>query len=133
MMKIFKKYKEPLLYIVFGIATTLVNFVAYFLLSKLGITTAISTILAWLLSVIFAFFTNRKYVFKAEKNGFFNQLFSFFSMRIATGAIDVLIMILFVDVLEFNDLLIKLLSNVLVIILNYIFSKFLVFKKGEHK
>lgn len=128
MMKIFKKYKEQLLYIVFGIATTLVNFIVYFLLSKLGFTTAVSTAFAWFLSVLFAFFTNRKYVFKAEKNGFFNQLFSFFSMRIATGAIDVLIMILFVDVLEFNDLVIKISSNVLVIILNYIFSKFLVFK-----
>lgn len=127
----FKKYKEPLLYIVFGIATTLVNFVTYFLLSKLDFSTAISTSLAWLLAVLFAFFTNRKYVFEASKNGFLKQLFGFFSMRIATGVLDVLIMILLVDFLEFNDLLIKLLSNVLVIILNYIFSKFLVFKKKK--
>lgn len=127
-----KKYKQPLLYIVFGIATTLVNFLAYFLFSKLSFDTAISTVLAWFLSVLFAFFTNRKYVFNAEKSGFLKQLFSFFSMRIATGVIDVSIMVLFVDVLEFNDLLIKLLSNILVIILNYIFSKFLVFKsKGD--
>ncbi len=127
----FKKYKEPLLYIVFGIATTLVNFITYFLLSKLDFSTAISTSLAWLLAVLFAFFTNRKYVFEASKNGFLKQLFGFFSMRIATGVLDVLIMILLVDFLEFNDLLIKLLSNVLVIILNYIFSKFLVFKKKK--
>ena len=124
-----KKYKQPVLYIVFGIATTLVNFLAYFLLSKLSFGTAISTALAWFLSVIFAFFTNRKYVFNASKNGFLKQLMGFFSMRIATGILDVFIMILFVDILEFNDLLIKLLSNILVIILNYIFSKFLVFKK----
>ena len=130
---LFKKYKEPLLYIVFGTATTLVNFIAYFLLSKLSISTAISTVLAWLLSVLFAFFTNRKYVFDASKNGFLKQLIGFFSMRIATGVLDLLIMIFFVDILEFNDLVIKVLSNVLVIILNYIFSKFLVFKKGEHK
>ena len=127
----FKKYKEPLLYIVFGIATTLVNFITYFLLSKLDFSTAISTSLAWLLAVLFAFFTNRKYVFEASKNGFLRQLFGFFSMRIATGVLDVLIMIVLVDFLEFNDLLIKLLSNVLVIILNYIFSKFLVFKKKK--
>lgn len=124
-----KKYKQPLLYIVFGIATTLFNFLAYFLLSKLSFGTAISTVLAWFLSVFFAFFTNRKYVFEASKNGFLKQLMGFFSMRIATGVIDVFIMILFVDILEFNDLVIKVLSNVLVIILNYIFSKFLVFKK----
>ena len=126
-----KKYKQPLLYIVFGIATTLVNFLAYFLFSKLALSTAISTALAWFLSVLFAFFTNRKYVFEASKNGFFKQIIGFFSMRIATGVLDLLIMLLFVDVLEFNDLLIKLLSNVLVIILNYIFSKLLVFKNKK--
>ena len=129
----FKKYKEPFLYIVFGIATTVVNFLSYFLLSKLDFSTAISTSLAWLLSVLFAFFTNRKYVFNASKSGFFKQLFGFFSMRISTGVLDLLIMIFFVDILEFNDLLIKVLSNVLVIILNYILSKFLVFKEKNYK
>lgn len=133
MNSLLKKYKEQILYIIFGAATTLVNIASYFLLSKLPLGTAIATILAWLISVIFAFFTNRKYVFNASKNGFLKQLFGFFSMRILTGALDVFIMILFVDVLEFNDLLIKILSNILVIILNYIFSKFLVFKKGEYK
>ncbi len=131
MNELFKKYKEPILYILFGIATTLVNFISYFLLSKLDFATAISTVLAWFISVIFAFLTNRKYVFNANKNGFFKQLFGFFSMRIATGILDVLIMILFVDVWGFNDLVIKILSNVLVIILNYIFSKFLVFKNKK--
>ena len=124
-----KKYKEPLLYIAFGIATTLVNFIAYFLFSKLSFSTAISTALAWFLSVLFAFFTNRKYVFEASKNGFLKQISGFFSMRVATGVLDILIMVLFVDILDFNNLLIKLLSNILVVILNYIFSKFLVFKK----
>ena len=103
MNNLFEKYKEQILYIIFGAATTLVNIIAYFLLSKLPLGTAIATILAWLISVFFAFFTNRKYVFKASKNGFLNQLFGFFSMRVLTGALDVFIMILFVDVLEFND------------------------------
>lgn len=128
MMKMLKKYKEILLYIFFGIATTAVNIVAYYLLSKMNLITAFSTFFAWLISVIFAFFTNRKYVFKAEKSGFFKQLISFLSMRIITGVLDILIMIIFVDMLVFDDMLIKVLSNVLVIILNYIFSKFLVFK-----
>ena len=124
-----KKYKQPLLYIVFGIATTLVNFLAYFLLSMLNFDVVISTVLAWLLSVLFAFFTNRKYVFEASKNGFFKQIIGFFSMRIATGILDALIMVLFVVLWGFNDLIIKILSNVLVIILNYILSKLFVFKK----
>ncbi len=126
-----KKYKQPLLYIVFGIATTLVNFIAYFLFSMLNFDVVISTVLAWFLSVIFAFFTNRKYVFSAEKSGFFKQIIGFFLMRIATGILDTLIMVLFVVLWGFNDLLIKILSNLLVIILNYIFSKFLVFKAKE--
>lgn len=131
MNKLFKKYKEQILYVVFGIATTLVNIVAYFLLSKLPLGTAVATALAWLISVIFAFFTNRKYVFKATENGFLKQLVGFFSMRVVTGALDIFVMILFVDVLSVNDMLIKVLSNILVIILNYIFSKFLVFKKDK--
>ncbi len=126
-----KKYKELLLYIVFGVATTLVNIVAYFLLSKANLGTAVSTSLAWLISVVFAFLTNRKYVFNAENSCFLKQFLSFFIMRIATGIMDVLIMVIFVDVLEFNDMFIKVLSNLLVIILNYIYSKFLVFKKGK--
>ena len=125
----FKKYKEALLYIVFGVATTLVNFIAYLVLSKLNLNVVFSTILAWVLAVIFAFFTNRKYVFNAEENGFIKQFLGFFSTRLTTGVMDVLIMFLCVDILGYNDLLIKLLSNILVIILNYIFSKFLVFKK----
>ena len=72
-----KKYKEVLLYIVFGVATTLVNIVAYFLLSKVNLGTAVSTSLAWLISVAFAFLTNRKYVFNAEKSGFLMQLLFF--------------------------------------------------------
>lgn len=131
MNNLFEKYKEQILYIIFGAATTLVNIIAYFLLSKLPLGTAIATILAWLISVIFAFFTNRKYVFKASKNGFLKQFFGFFSMRVLTGALDVFVMILFVDVLEFNDLFIKILSNILVIILNYVFSKLFVFKKTK--
>ncbi|MBO5089426.1 MAG: GtrA family protein [Clostridia bacterium] len=131
MNNLFEKYKEQILYIIFGAATTLVNIIAYFLLSKLPLGTAIATILAWLISVIFAFFTNRKYVFKASKSGFLKQFFGFFSMRVLTGALDVFIMILFVDVLEFNDLFIKILSNILVIILNYVFSKLFVFKKTK--
>ena len=131
MNNLFEKYKEQILYIIFGAATTLVNIIAYFLLSRLPLGTAIATILAWLISVFFAFFTNRKYVFNASKNDFLKQLFGFFSMRILTGALDVFIMILFVDVLEFNDLFIKILSNILVIILNYVFSKLFVFKKTK--
>lgn len=131
MNNLFEKYKEQILYIIFGAATTLVNIIAYFLLSKLPLGTAIATILAWLISVFFAFFTNRKYVFKASKSGFLKQFFGFFSMRVLTGVLDVFIMILFVDVLEFNDLFIKILSNILVIILNYVFSKLLVFNKQK--
>ena len=131
MIKLIKKYKEIWLYILFGIATTLVNIIAYYSLSRLGFSTAISTVLAWIVSVIFAFFTNRKYVFNATENSVLKQILGFFSMRILTGVIDLLIMVIFVDVLSFNGLLIKLISNVLVIVLNYVFSKFFVFKNMD--
>ena len=146
--RMFFKYKEIIMYLIFGVLTTLVGWITYFLILSIGKMTfdiqaedttggtyvaiyTVAQIVQWIAAVLFAFFTNRKYVFEASKNGFLKQLFGFFSMRIATGVLDVLIMILLVDFLEFNDLLIKLLSNVLVIILNYIFSKFLVFKKKK--
>lgn len=127
-----KKSKEIFFYLLFGALTTAVNIISFYLLDLMQFHTAVSTALAWLISVIFAFVTNKLYVFESRNNGFIKELISFFGCRIFTGVLDLGIMLLFVDVLSFNSLLIKILSNVLVVILNYIFSKFLIFKKGTY-
>ena len=127
----FKKYREIILYLFFGGCTTLVNIVSYYICSRIGMGTAVSTVIAWVLSVLFAYATNRKYVFESRASGFvpiLKETAGFFFCRLATGLLDLAVMIVFVDVLHFNGMLIKILSNVIVIILNYLASKLMIFK-----
>ena len=140
-MKIIKdlvlKYKSIIMYLVFGVFTTLVNIITYYIFShilKTGV--MFSTIVAWVLAVFFAYITNRKWVFTSyakEKKEIINEIFSFFSCRIATGIVDWLCMFIFVRKLNFNDVIIKTLANILVIILNYVASKLIIFKKKDLK
>ena len=132
--EILLKYKSVILYILFGGLTTLVNIVVYFACSCLKFSTAASTVTAWLLSVLFAYITNRKYVFGSKSQGVksvFKEISNFFLSRFATGLLDLAVMLLFVDILNFNGMLIKVISNIVVIILNYVLGKFLVFKPSH--
>ena len=134
---LFNKYKDVVAYLFFGGCTTLVNVLSYWLCShifKLGTTP--STIIAWILAVLFAYVTNRKWVFHSENNSFggiIKEILSFFSCRFATGVLDWVFMFVFVDLLSFNDIVIKIISNIVVIILNYVASKLLIFKKRDFK
>lgn len=125
------QYREVLSYLFFGVCTTLVNIITYFVCSKAGMGTAAATVIAWVLSVLFAYLTNRYFVFENRADstlGILREAISFFSCRLATGILDLVIMLIFVDILHQNDLLIKILSNVLVIILNYVASKLFIFR-----
>lgn len=128
--------REIILYIVFGVLTTLVNFLFYAISSKLfHFSVVVSNIIAWFVSVLFAYITNRIWVFQSKKNSareIWKECLSFFSGRIATGLLDTLLMFVFVDKMGMNELLMKAIINVLVIIINYIISKLLVFK-GKKK
>ena len=130
-----KKYKSVILYLVFGVLTTIVNIVAYFLLDFNRLfNTVINTSIAWVVAVIFAYVTNKKWVFESKVKGFkdnFKEMMSFFGCRIATGLMDVGIMFVFVDILRYDDMIIKIASNVLVVILNYVGSKLLVFRNKD--
>lgn len=130
------QYREIISYLFFGVCTTIVNIAAYFVCSKLGCSTSVSTFIAWVLSVLFAYLTNRYFVFeeRAQKpSGIFREIISFFSCRLATGGLDLVIMVVFVDLLGINDMVIKALSNIIVIILNYVASKLLIFSKKDAK
>ena len=128
-----RKYREQLLYIVFGGCTTLINIGVYWVCAHpLGLGTQLSNVLAWALSVLFAYVTNRIWVFHSQERtaaGILRELVSFFGARLATGLLDQGNMLLFVDVLKLPDLPVKLLSNVVVILLNYVFSKLWIFRK----
>ena len=128
-------YREMIAYLFFGVCTTLVNIAVYYLCRTLGMSTSAGTIAAWILSVLFAYVTNRYWVFEnraGDAAGIFREILAFFSCRLATGILDLAIMVIFADWLHQNDMAVKIISNVLVIILNYLASKLFIFHKEEN-
>ena len=134
-LNLYKKYKEILNYLIFGVLTTVVSLAVYyisvftFLNPDNSIQLQIANILSWIAGVAFAYFTNRKYVFESKNKNKLQEATKFVSSRITTLLLDMFIMWLGVTILHFNDKLIKLVSQVLVIVGNYILSKLFVFKK----
>lgn len=132
-----RRHIGVVLYLVFGGLTTLVNIVAYWACSRvLELETITGTVIAWGLAVLFAYLTNRTWVFGSYAHGvgqILLEAFAFFSCRLTTGLADIGMMWLFVVVLEFNDLAIKVIANVMVIVMNYLASKFIIFRKSLKK
>ena len=130
--KMFEKYKSLILYIFFGVCTTAVNIVVFWLMAHpFNFGTVFSSVVAWTASVIFAYITNRRWVFESRARGagkIFREVYSFFACRFATGVLDCFLMFIFVDIFGLDDVIIKILSNIIVIVLNYIGSKIFVFK-----
>lgn len=132
--KLYYKYESMILYVFFGGLTTLINFAVHFSARFLGADVPAATTVAWFCAVLFAYFTNRKWVFKSRTTGFgafIKEMASFFGARIFSYLVEVAIMTAFVKWLGFNELLIKIAANVVVLILNYILSKWIVFRKKE--
>ena len=127
------QYKNIIAYLFFGICTTIVNIVVFWgVAHRMGFKTLPSTIIAWFVAVFFAYLTNRRWVFDSQAKGktaVFKELLSFIVCRLTTGVVDWGCMGLFVDIMGINDILMKLFANILVIILNYIASKYIIFKK----
>lgn len=132
-VELIKKYKSFIAYAVFGVFTTIVNIVAYNVCYyKLELSNTLSNIIAWLLAVTFAYLTNKVWVFDSKSwkwEVLRREVATFISCRLATGVMDLVIMFICVDLLEWHAMFMKLLSNILVIILNYVFSKLVIFKK----
>lgn len=133
--EVYLKYKEVISYLIFGVLTTVVSLAVYyisvftFLNPDNSIQLQIANILSWIAGVAFAYFTNRKYVFESKNENKLQEATKFVSSRITTLLLDMFIMWLGVTILHFNDKLIKLVSQVLVIVGNYVLSKLFVFKK----
>ena len=129
---IINKYKSFIFYGIFGVMTTIVNLVVYNLCyNQIGISNTLSNILAWILAVAFAYFTNKLWVFESKSWAWKvlkREVPSFISCRLATGIMDIVIMFICVDIMGWHAMLMKVISNVLVIVLNYIFSKLVIFK-----
>ena len=127
------KYWDVIPYLFFGVCTTLVNVVVYWICAHpLNLGTMVSTIIAWILAVLFAYVTNRKWVFHSEAHGIneiSKEMASFFGCRFATGVVDWLCMFVFVELLNLNDVVIKVVANIIVVVLNYIASKLIIFRR----
>ena len=128
------KYEEIIRYLIIGVLTTVVSLATYYLLTltifdpNVSIELQITNIISWIVSVTFAYFTNRKYVFKLKEKKNIKEASKFYLSRLTTLLLDMLLMQIFVIRLKFNDKIIKLIVQFVVIVSNYILSKFLVFK-----
>jgi len=131
--KLYKKYEEIIKYLIFGVLTTAVSIVSYLIFTRIfNLNYLISNTLSWILAVTFAFITNKIYVFKKidkNKNVVIKEIISFFAFRIASLIIELILMFILVDVIKLNDMIVKIITQIIIIILNYIFSKVFVFKK----
>lgn len=136
-LKYLQKYRSMIRYIFFGVLTTAVNFGVYTVFTRLiPLDENIANVIAWALSVLFAFITNKSWVFESETTGlkeWLVQLRDFVGARLLSGAFDIGFVWVGLSVLGFNqgyqDFIVKALSNVFVLIMNYVFSKFFVFRK----
>lgn len=129
----YRSHQEGMRYLIFGALTTLVNIVAYSILYYVfHINNATSNIIAWIIGATFAYITNKLYVFNSKVNTkieLLKEILYFYGCRLLTLVIDEAIMIVTVDKFGWNALLMKIIANIIVIILNFVFSKILIFKK----
>ena len=132
-----KKYQDVFIYIFFGICTTLVNIFTYWICAHVfHITVLSSAIIAWFFAVLFAYLTNRKWVFHSDvttKEEIAKEAISFYICRLTTGFVDWALMYVFVDIMSLNDIVIKAVANIVVIVLNFIASKLIIFRKNDTK
>lgn len=128
-----EKYRDILSYLFFGVLTTVVNYLIYLPVFNLcGLSAAVSNMIAWVGAVAFAFLTNKPFVFHSHDwsaKTVIPELTKFVSCRLASGVLETGILLLTVDFLHWNGNLWKLVTQVLVIIINYVGSKLLVFRK----
>ena len=132
MKELFMKYKEVISYLFFGVLTTVVNFVVYFACTDgLHINYLAATAVSWVAAVLFAYVTNRKWVFESKVSGFMpipREMAVFVGCRVFSGVMDMGIMFISVDMIGISDRIAKFVTQVAVVVLNYIFSKIIIFR-----
>lgn len=134
--ELFVRYKEIVMYLIFGVLTTVVSFVSYYAFLYAGLHYIAAQVISWMLAVAFAFVVNKLYVFEDKASSpaeLFRQIWQFVSVRIASGVIETLLLWLLVDVITVGEGIAKVPVAVLTVILNYIASKLLVFRKKGTK
>ena len=133
------KYKEIIIYLIFGILTTIISLLTYYLLTytilnpEIPLELQTANIISWITCVTFAYITNRRYVFNSQNKNIIKEIIKFYISRLSTLFLDMSFMYIFVTKLNLNDKIIKIIINIIIIILNYILSKILVFKPKENQ
>lgn len=134
LLGLYKKYREVISYLFWGVCTTAVNIVSYWLcFSIFNIPNIPSTIISWVIAVAFAYVTNRRFVFRSKSQKIFEEVSKFVGARLLTGFLDVAIMFFAVDVMNWMPIFWKIISNILVIVLNFILSKWFIFTDPSKK
>lgn len=132
---LYKKYEDVILYLFFGGCTFLVCMISYYICATpLGMNYMVANIISWIIAVLFAYITNRIFVFKSTVTGFagiLKELWMFVACRLSTGVMEIVIMFVGVSLLHINDLLVKGVAQVLVILSNYVLSKLIIFRNNS--
>lgn len=133
--KMWEKYQDIFWYCFFGGLTTIVNLVIFYLASNtLALHYSIANVIAWIVAVLFAYITNRIWVFKSKVKGFKNilrEITTFFGFRVLSLLMEMAIMFVFIDLLGISEMITKVVTQVIVVAANYVFSKWIIFKKPE--
>lgn len=131
--KLFLRYYDLIMYLVFGVMTTAVNYLVYLPCYNLfGLSASVSNMISWVVSVAFAFLTNKPFVFRSHDwsaKVVWPELVKFVGCRVGSGVMETVILFLTVDTLRWNGNIWKLVTSVLVVVVNYVGSKLLVFRK----
>ena len=136
-IELYHKYKEIINYLIFGVLTTIVSLGVYYGLTftildpNNAINLQIANIISWIAGVIFAYVTNRKFVFNSKSKNLSKEISSFVGARIITLFMDMLIMFIGVTIMKYDDRIVKLITQVIVVISNYLFSKIFVFREEK--
>ena len=127
----FNRFYQILSYLFFGFCTTVINVLVFYLLRKISINLYISNGISWFASVLFAYVTNKLFVFKSHGN-ILRESMSFIFFRILSLVFDMALIFLFVDIMHIDEIISKIIVNIVVIVLNYLFSKIFIFR-GEKR
>lgn len=129
---LYDKYEEEILYLFFGGLTFVISIFTYALFTEIcRINELIANIISWIIAVLFAYCTNRTWVFESHADSIkklFSEMFSFFCGRIATLIIEEIILFVFIIKMGFGNMVVKIIAQIIVIVLNYIISKIWVFR-----
>ena len=135
--KLYSNYKEIVNYLIIGVLTTVVSLASFYLIRIFVFTNdsqfdiQLANVISWVLAVLFAFVTNKKYVFESKSTGYqkFLEMIKFYVSRLTTLGVEMFVMWLLTSPLKVDDMIAKIIVQFIIVILNYVFSKLFVFKK----